>query len=177
MKGLKVQDDGAVHWFGDLVAFDSNIDFKGQTWGHVYYGATIFTGCSPAVVDVVFQDIMAGFMKHAFTRELPQGFLDLMAADLDGPLGPRLHQARSQARTRQHQGNPARALRGHRGIVPGLADRDVPGARPPADSVNIFVDQTVAHARAWDRVLAEWESARPAKNPFMYIFVYYMHIR
>eukprot|EP01051_Picozoa_sp_SAG22_P007941 SAG22_NODE_577_length_8975_cov_12.406827_14_plen_221_part_00 len=162
MKGLQVQDDGAVHWFGDFVALDPNIDFKGQTWGHVIASATFFTGCSPAVVDVVFQDFMAYQVKYAYVRELPQAFFDLMAADLDGPL------AQDYRDYIKHEVKPA--LDGIKDILHAhYAAIEIPSlewlietfpGHGKADSPNFFAYILVAYARAWDRVLAEWDAGR-----------------
>ena len=162
MKGLDVQDDGAVHWFGGLTAFDPNIDFKGLTWGHTSIGASYFSGTSPAAVDVVFQDIMAFLVKQAFARELPQGFLDLMAADLDGQLAadyrgyirheikPVLDRLKDimQAHVAAIEAPPLSWLID---TFPNHGNIDNPNNIPHA---------TIAYARAWDRVLAEWDAGR-----------------
>eukprot|EP01051_Picozoa_sp_SAG22_P001844 SAG22_NODE_76_length_22248_cov_14.352070_10_plen_221_part_00 len=162
MKGLKVQDDGAVHWFGGLVALDPNMDFKGQTWGHVYQGATAFTGCSPAVVDVYLQDFMALAVKYAYVRELPQAFFDLMAADLDGLI------AEDYRGYIKHEVKPALdsikdVLHAHYAAIdlPSLEwyIETFPG-HGKGDSPNQFANFLVAYARAWDRVLAEWHAGR-----------------
>ena len=52
----------------------------------VMVGTSYFAGTSPAAVDVTMQDTLALVAKHAYVRELLQAFLDLMAADLNGPL-------------------------------------------------------------------------------------------
>ena len=82
MKQLKINDDGSVSVDG---SDPTNIDMKGLTWGAATGALSILTGASPAVVDVWMQDRTA-MRKYAYVRELPQAFLDLMAADLDGPL-------------------------------------------------------------------------------------------
>ena len=64
MKGLEVKVDGAVHWFGGLTAFDPNIDMRGRTWGAPSVTLSYLVDGSPAVVDVVLQDLLAQF-KYA----------------------------------------------------------------------------------------------------------------
>ena len=83
MKNLKVNDDSTVSVDG---SDPTNINMKGLTWGAATGALSFLTGASPAVVDVWMQDRMAVRAKYAYVRELPQAFLDLMAADLDGPL-------------------------------------------------------------------------------------------
>ena len=83
MKNLNVNADGSVSVDG----FDpANIDMKGLTWGAATSNLSFLTGASPAVVDVWRQDMTTFMGKYAYVRELPQAFLDLMAADLEGPL-------------------------------------------------------------------------------------------
>eukprot|EP01051_Picozoa_sp_SAG22_P006765 SAG22_NODE_454_length_10311_cov_4.304446_1_plen_590_part_00 len=162
MKGLQVQDDGAVHWLGGVVALDPKIDFKGQTWGNLHYSATHFTGCSSAAVDVVFQDLMAFVVKYAYVRELPQAFFDLMAADLDGPLTHDYHGYI------KHEVKPVLdsikdLMHAHYAAIeiPPLEwlIETFPGHNK-SDSPTNVVYIVVANARAWDRVLAEWDAGR-----------------
>eukprot|EP01051_Picozoa_sp_SAG22_P009653 SAG22_NODE_818_length_7026_cov_4.805399_3_plen_202_part_00 len=159
---IKVQDDGALHWLSDSVALDPNIDFKGQTWGHVVTGASHFTGCSRAAFDVAYQDFVACATKYAVVRELPQAFFDLMAADLDGPI------AQDYRGYIKHQVKPVLdsikdVLYAHYAAIEVPSQEWLIETFPghgKADSANHFQYYIVAYARAWDRVLAEWEAGR-----------------
>ena len=162
MKGLAVQVDGVVRWFGGLTAFDPNIDFKGLAWGHTSLGASWFSGTSPAAVDVVFQDLMAFGVKQAFARELPQGFLDLMAADLDGQL------AADYRGYIRHEVKPVLdrikdVLQAHFAAIEAPPLEWLLATFPghgKTDSPNNIPNTVIVYARAWDRVLAEWDAGR-----------------
>ena len=159
MKIPFVNDDGSI----SVTGFDpTSIDMKGLTWGGPSNYLSHLAGASPAVVDVLWQDIMAVMAKYPYVRELPQAFLDLMAADLDGPL------AEDYRVYIRHEVKPV--LDRIKGIVHAhYAAIEVPSlewlletfpAHGKANSPSIIVDNLVAYARAWDGVLAEWDAGR-----------------
>ena len=161
MKGLGVEEDGTIHMWGRIV-FDPNTDTKGWTTGAAAYVTSFLTGTSPAVVDIWLQDVAATVAKYAYVRELPQAFLDLMAADLNGPL------AEDYRGYIRHEVKPALdrisdVMQAHYAAIeaPSLdwLIETFPG-HGKADSPNAIPDSVVAYARAWDRVLAEWDAGR-----------------
>ena len=135
---------------------------KGLTWGVPSFELSYLAGASSAVVDVVFQDVMAIAVKYPFVRELTQAFLDLMAADLDGPL------AEDYRVYIRHEVKPV--LDRIKGIVHAhYAAIEAPPlewlletfpAHGEGSSPNNIVDSVVAYAQAWDGVLAEWDAGR-----------------
>ena len=101
-------------------------------------------------------------VKYPYVRELPQAFLDLMAADLNGPL------AEDYRGYIRHEVKPALdrisdVLQAHYAAIeaPSLdwLIETFPG-HGKADSPSHIPDSVVAYARAWDRVLAEWDAGR-----------------
>jgi hypothetical protein len=159
-----VKDDGSIvapgldH--GGVPAL-TNVDRKGLTWGAPTSSLSYLTGASPAVVDVLWQDVMA-WVKYAYVRERPQAFLDLMAADLDGPL------AEDYRVYIRYEVKPV--LDRIKDIVHAhYAAIEVPSlewlletfpAHGKGNTPNNIVDSVVAYARAWDGVLAEWDAGR-----------------
>ena len=161
MKGMGVEEDGTIHVWG-RIAFDPNTDTNGLTTGAVTYNTSMLNGTSPAVVDIWLQDCAAFLVKYPFVRELPQAFLDLMAADLNGPL------AEDYRGYIRHEVKPALdrikdVMQAHNAAIEApSADwliETFPG-HSKADSPNGIPDGVVAYARAWDRVLAEWDSGQ-----------------
>ena len=158
MRNVPVNDDGSPLFGGTVPA---SIDMKGLTWGAPSVNLSYFAGASSAVVDVWFQDLMA-LVKYPYVRELPQAFLDLMAADLDGPL------AEDYRVYIRYEVKPA--LDRIQGIVHAhYAAIEAPSlewlletfpAHSKANSANNIVDSVVGYARAWDGVLAEWDAGR-----------------
>ena len=159
MKNLTVNDDGAALVDGIVPA---SIDMKGLTWGAPSLNLSFLAGASPAVVDVWLQDLMAWLVKYPYVRELPQAFLDLMAADLDGPL------AEDYRVYIRYEIKPT--LDRIKAIVHAhYAAIEVPPlewlletfpAHGKANTPNSIVDAVVAYAQAWDGVLAEWDAGR-----------------
>ena len=161
MKGLGVEQDGTIHAWGRIV-FDPNTGTKGLTTGAATYCTSILNGTSPAVVDIWIQDVAAAYAKYPYVRELPQAFLDLMAAELNGPL------AEDYRGYIRHEVKP---------VLDGILDvshahfaaieapsldwliETFPG-HGKADNPHHIPDTVVAYARAWDRVLAEWDTGR-----------------
>ena len=161
MKGLGLEEDGTMHAFGRIV-FDPNTDTKGQTAAAASWAMSVLNVTSPAVVDIYAQDTAAAIVKHPYARELPQAFLDLMAADLDGPLADDF---RGYIR---HEVKPivdriSDVMQAHSAAIeaPSLdwLMETFPG-HGKADSPNNIADSVVTYARAWDRVLAEWDAGR-----------------
>ena len=160
MKHLDVKADGTIHAIGQDV-FVPNANGT-TTWGAATWGRSVFTGAStPAVIDVVVQDFTALF-KFPYVRELPQAFFDLMAADVDGPL------AEDYRHYIRHEVKPvldriAEIMQAHFAAIesPPLKwlIETFPG-HGAGDTTNKFVDDITAYARAWDRVLAEWDAGR-----------------
>eukprot|EP01052_Picozoa_sp_SAG31_P037363 SAG31_NODE_4813_length_2941_cov_5.007741_2_plen_523_part_00 len=160
MKNPFVKDDGSI----SINGFDpTNIDMKGLTLGAASkFLSYIASGASPAVLDVFWQDFMAFLVKHAYVRELPQAFLDLMAADLDGPL------AEDYRVYIRHEIKPV--LDRMKDIVHAhFRAIEMPSlewlietfpAHGKSDSPNVIVDDVVGYARAWDGVLVEWDAGR-----------------
>lgn len=131
------------------------------TWGAATWAQSLYAGDSPAAVDVATQDIVA-LLKYPYVRELPQAFFDLMAVDVDGPL------AEDYRHYIRHEIKPvldrfADILHAHFAAIepPSLEwlIETFPG-HSGTDSSNNFVDNVVAYARAWGRVLAEWDAGR-----------------
>ena len=164
MKSLEVKDDGSII---DGPGFDpnfspTNIDMKGLTWGAPSNVLSFVTGASPAVVDVWWQDFMAFFLKYAYVRELPQAFLDLMAADLDGPL------AEDYRVYIRHEVKPVLdrikdIMHAHYAAIEAPPQEwlvETFPAHSSRSSPNVIVDSVVCYARAWDGVLAEWDAGR-----------------
>ena len=159
MKQLKANDDGSVSVDG---VNPTNIDMKGLTWGATTGALSIVTGASPAVVDVWRQDFMALMGKYAYIRELPQAFLDLMAADLDGPL------AADYRVYIRHEVKPVLdrikdILRAHFAATEAPSGEWLVETFPAHSSRNSpmsIVDNVGNYARAWDGVLAEWDAGR-----------------
>jgi hypothetical protein len=159
MKNVPVNDDGLPLIDGSVPA---SIDMKGLTWGAASSALSFLAGASSAVVDVWWQDVMAFLVKYAYVRELPQAFLDLMAADLDGPL------AEDYRIYIRYEVKPV--LDRIKGIVHAhYAAIEVPPlewlletspAHSKGNSPNQIVDNFVAYAHAWDGVLAEWDAGR-----------------
>ena len=159
MKHLNANADGSVSIDG---TDPTNIDMKGLTWGAATNGLSFLTGASPAVVDVYQQDKMALVAKYAYIRELPQAFLDLMAGDVDGPLAADYrvyirHEVKpvlERIKNIMHAHYAAIEAPSSEWLVetfPGHSSRSTP---------NNIVDNVVCYARAWDGVLAEWDSGR-----------------
>eukprot|EP01051_Picozoa_sp_SAG22_P011206 SAG22_NODE_1059_length_5764_cov_3.282966_4_plen_154_part_00 len=100
--------------------------------------------------------------KYTCVRELPQAFFDLMAADLDGSL------AQDYRGYIKHEVKPA--LDGIKDILHAhYAAIEVPPlewlietfpGHGKGDSTNLFAMILAGYARAWDRVLAEWDAGR-----------------
>ena len=159
MKHMKMSDDGSVSVDG---SDPTNIDMKGLTWGAATGALSILAGASPAVVDVWMQDRMALIAKHAYIRELPQAFLDLMAADLDGPLAADYrvyirHEVKpvlNRIKNTQHAHFAAIEAPPLEWLVETFP------AHSSRSSPNAIVDLVVCYARAWDGVLAEWDAGR-----------------
>ena len=144
------KDDGSIP---DV--FGPNIDFKGLAWGAATYSSALVTGTSISVADVWLQDVMA-MWKYPYVRELPQAFLDLMAADLDGPV------AEDYRGYIRHKVKPALdrikdALLAHYAAIEIPPQewllKTFPG-HGSGDFVSNIPASAVAYARAWDRVLA-----------------------
>jgi hypothetical protein len=159
MKNLKVNDDGSISVGG----FDpTNIDMKGLTWGAQSNALSFVTGASPAVVDVWWQDLMAFAVKHAYIRELPQAFLDLMAADLDGPLAED-YRVYIRYEVKPVLDRMKDTLHAHFAAIemPSLEWLiETFPAHGKGDTPNNIVDNVLAYTRAWDGVLAEWDAGR-----------------
>ena len=159
MKNLKVNADGAVSVDG---SDPTNIDMKGLTWGAATGSLSILTGASPAVVDVWMQDRVTVRAKYAYVRELPQAFLDLMAADLDGPL------AEDYRVYIRHEVKPILdrikdLMHAHFAAIeapPSAWLVETFPAHHSRNSPNNIVDSVVCYAWAWDGVLAEWDAGR-----------------
>ena len=161
MKGLGVEQDGTIHAWGRIV-FDPNTGTKGLTTGAATYCTSQLNGTSPAVVDIWIQDAAVTVAKHPYVRELPQAFLDLMAADLNAPL------AEDYRGYIRHEVKPALdrisdVMQVHYAAIEApSADwllETFPG-HGKADSPSQIPESVVAYARAWDRVLAEWDAGR-----------------
>ena len=114
------------------------------------------------MVDIYAQDAVAALVKYPYVRELPQAFLDLMATDLSGPF------AEDYRGYIRHEVKPALdcfsdAMLAHFAAIEApSADwliATFPGHGKP-DSPNVIPDNVVVYARAWDRVLAEWDAGR-----------------
>mgnify|MGYP007134750371 CR=1 FL=1 len=161
MKGLGVEEDGTIHAFGHIV-FDPNTDTKGRTVAAATFFTSILNGTSPAVVDIWFQDAMTILAKHPYARELPQAFLDLMAADLNGPLaadyrGYIRHEVKpvldriSDVLQAHYAAIEAPSVEWLMETFPGHSSRNSP------DNI---VDNVICYTRAWDGVLAEWDAGR-----------------
>eukprot|EP01052_Picozoa_sp_SAG31_P020157 SAG31_NODE_1503_length_8079_cov_5.930827_6_plen_246_part_00 len=158
MKGLEVKDDGSIHGFGQILLEPSN---KGLTFGTATLYESFYAGGSTAALDVQSEDFWA-WMKYACVRELPEAFLDLMAADLDGPLA---EDYRGHIR---HEVKPIfdvikDIFHAHYAAIEAPPQEWVaetfPGSSKSASSGSI-PGATVAYGRAWDRVLAEWDAGR-----------------
>ena len=161
MKGLGLEEDGTIHGWG-IIMFDPNTDTKGLTAGAATGATSQLNGTSPAVVDIWLQDVAATVAKYAYVRELPQAFLDLMAADLNGPL------AEDYRGYIRHEVKPVLdrikdVMQAHYAAIeaPSLdwLIETFPG-HAKADPAGVIPDSVVAYARAWDRVLAEWDAGR-----------------
>ena len=161
MKGLGVEEDGTIYMWG-RIAFDPNTDTKGLTTGAATYSISQFNGTSPAVVDIMTQDCGATLTKYPYVQELPQAFLNLMAADLNGPL------AEDYRGYIRHEVKPvldriSDVLQAHFAAIEApSADwliETFPG-HGKTDSPTLIPDSLVGYARAWDRVLAEWDAGR-----------------
>ena len=115
---------------------------------------------SQASIDIQNQDMWAFIARNVCTRELPQSFFDLMAADLDGPL------AEDYRRYIRHEVKPV--LERIKDILQNhLAAIEMPSRQwlidtfpghGRMDSVSTYIDTTVGYSRAWDRVLAAWDA-------------------
>eukprot|EP01052_Picozoa_sp_SAG31_P006622 SAG31_NODE_306_length_17979_cov_7.825447_9_plen_254_part_00 len=166
MKGLDVKADGSIHGLGQIL-FVPNIDMKELTFGRATMYPSLYTGGqtggSAAAVDVTVQDFMAFLVKHACcARELPQAFFDLMAGDVDGPL------AEDYRGYIRHEVKPVldafkAIIHAHYAATEAPPKEwmveTFPGSTTAGSSTSIATN-TVAYARAWDRVLAEWEAGR-----------------
>eukprot|EP01052_Picozoa_sp_SAG31_P003002 SAG31_NODE_110_length_24476_cov_9.909654_19_plen_218_part_00 len=161
MKNLDVKPDGAIYALGKP-HFDSNIDMKGLTWGAPTIATSFFMGGSPAAVDVAVADFLTLTLKFPYVRELPQAFLDVMAADLTGPL------AEDYRGYIRHEIKPVldrikEILHAHfAAIEMPLLEwliETFPGHNK-TDTPNQIVDSMVIYARGWDRVLAEWDAGQ-----------------
>ena len=163
MQGLEVKDDGSIDGPGfDPNSNPTNIDMKGLTWGAPTNTLSFLTGASPAVVDVWWQDVVAVMVKHPYVREQPQAFLDLMTADLDGPLAED-YRVYIRYEVKPVLDRIKDILHAHYTAI------EVPSlewlletfpAHGKGNSPNNIVDNVVVYARAWDGVLAEWDAGR-----------------
>ena len=160
MKNLDAKPDGAIHALGKLY-FDPNNDMKGLTWAAASFAESSNVGASPAAVDVFFTDIMT-LLKYPYVRELPQAFFDVMAADLTSPF------AEDYRAYIRHEIKPVLdrikdIMHTHFAAIemPPLEwlIETFPGHNN-ADSPTQIVDSCVGYARAWDRVLAEWDAGQ-----------------
>ena len=160
MKNLDVKLDGAIHAFGQLY-FDPNKDMKGLTWGAAAATESLHLGGSPAAVDVQVADVMA-MVKYPYVRELPQAFFDVMAADLTGPLAD-YYRGYIRYEVKPVLDRIKDIMHTHYAAieVPPLEwlIETFPG-HTKGDTPNAIVDIAVAYARAWDRVLAEWDGGQ-----------------
>ena len=152
-----MKTDGTIHVWGKPVCKPVEM----MTWGAATWPQSVYAGDSPAVVDVATQDIVA-LIKCPFVRELPQAFFDVMAADVDGLL------AEDYRYYIRHEIKPildrfADILHAHFAAIeaPSLEwlIETFPG-HGGTDSSNNFADNVVAYARAWGRVLAEWDTGQ-----------------
>lgn len=162
MENLDVQADGTVHFFGSLTLDPNIVDFKGLTSGGSTLFSAIHVGGSSAALDVQVQDRMAWFIEYPYVREAPEVFFDLMAADVDGPLAEHF---RGYIR---YEVKPALdrikdILQAHFAAIEAPPSEWLIETFPghgKTDSPNNIVDSAIAYARAWDRVLADWDKGR-----------------
>ena len=159
MEHVNVNADGSVIVDG---SDPTNIDMKGLTWGATCNYLSFLTGASPALVDVWRQDVIAILAKYAYIRELPQAFLDLMAADLDGPLAAdyrvyirhEIKPVLDRIKDIMHAHYAAIEVPSSEWLMETFAGHS------SRISANTIVDSAVSYARAWDGVLAEWDAGR-----------------
>jgi hypothetical protein len=107
------------------------------------------------------QDRMTFLAKYAYVRELPQAFLDLMAADLAGPL------AEDYRVYIRHEVKPVLdrikdIMHVHFAAIEAPTSEWLMETFPGHGKTtpNGIVDNVVCYARAWDGVLAEWDAGR-----------------
>eukprot|EP01052_Picozoa_sp_SAG31_P036403 SAG31_NODE_4538_length_3155_cov_5.869437_2_plen_213_part_00 len=160
MKDLELKENGAIHGLGKIL-FDPNDNggAKGQTGGSSTFSVSWNAGGSHASLDVMFRDMIVYSRKYPFVRELPQAFFVLMGTELDGLL------AEDYRGYIRHEVKPALdrmkdIIHAHWAAIeqppllwlmqafPGHNETDRPSG---------IAHSLVSYARAWDRVLAQWD--------------------
>eukprot|EP01052_Picozoa_sp_SAG31_P010379 SAG31_NODE_567_length_14028_cov_4.022328_18_plen_593_part_00 len=177
MGGIQVADNGVVQW-ANAVALDPTAP-KGQTWvAPTMLRRMMMAHVSPATVDVTVQDSLS-LWKGPYVRELPQAFFDAIAMDAGGSL------AESYRGYIRHEVKPTldRVISILHTHFPAIEVPSVewlietfPG-HVKTDTVNAITNATIAYARAWDRVLAQWDVGRfdmlfPPNHMMPYLGIY-----
>lgn len=158
--GLELAADGTLRWaWVDVVMLDTMAQ-QGHTWTATNMYLSFYTGSSARSVDVALSDAVA-FAKP-YLRELPQAFLDLMAADVDGSL------ATNYRGYIRHDVKPildqiTAIVHAHHAVIdPPPVEwllESFP-AHSKIDTPSNIVAGFVAYTQAWTRVLAEWDAGR-----------------
>eukprot|EP01052_Picozoa_sp_SAG31_P042272 SAG31_NODE_6664_length_1934_cov_1.401635_1_plen_367_part_10 len=160
MKHLDVKPDGTIHAFGQL-ALDPTIDRTGLTFGANSTITSIGAGSSPASLDVRSEDVLAT-LKYPYIRELPEAFYHVMAADLDAPL------AKDYRGYIRHEVKPILdrikdILHAHYAAIEAPPLTWLIEMFPESGkqtTVNAIPNGMIVYARAWNRVLANWDADR-----------------
>eukprot|EP01052_Picozoa_sp_SAG31_P045376 SAG31_NODE_8258_length_1487_cov_1.469741_2_plen_201_part_00 len=157
---VEVAADGAVLLSGTVI-WDPSAAHKRTFWAPTAQHSATAGHDSAVGIMINFEDIRAN-VKGPYVHELPRSFFDLLASDLEGELA---HNYRGYIR------NEVKPVLDHiTGVLHSTyAAMELPDVQwltetfpgsGPFDSPNQFLSDSIAYTRAWDRVLADWDSDR-----------------